>query len=767
MPYENPQQYRRQLASPASDAGIGSAMAMAGQMPQRLETLPALALWFVCAALFFSGGARCALAQTSSSTNDAALASTLLEFSGTVEFAPAGAAAWQPAKAGQLLRLGDRLRTQADSRATLRLSDRSVIRVNQLTVLEIRPSAAASARKRFKLQRGSIFFLDREKPGDIEFETPLATGAIRGTEFMLTVSDADGTTLLALFDGVVELKSATEALSLTGTKQVVVRPGQQAAISVALPMTRLIQWCFYYPGVLNPDDVPFTAAEKSGLGASLAVYREGDVLQALAQLPPAFAPGSEAERVYVAALKVAVGQVEETGNLLAGVPAESRLASALRSLIAAVRGESWSPPRAPTTSSEWLAQSYYEQSRSRLEEALAAAEKATVLAPNFGFAWARLAELQFGFERRGEAKQALEKAQRLSPHNAQAVALLGFIDLDEDHPRSAMNWFDRAIALDGSLGSAWLGRALAQEQLGHSEEGRRDLETAAALEPQRALLRSYLGKAWGQAANDKLAEREFTLAKKLDPADPTAWLYSALHEHQTHQLNDAVRDLERSVELNDNRSVFRSRLALDRDRAIRDADLAALYDSVGLNEVSERAASRAVQDDYANFSGHLFLARSLESREDLTRFDLRLETPRQSELLVANLLAPVGGGNLSQLRSQQDRLDYFGSRPIGISSFTEYRSRGDWLQAGTVFGQVDGLSYAVDGEYVLLNGQRPNNKLERFGYSAQFKQQLTPADSVYFQAGYLRSESGDVAQHYDPASAVRGFAATETQEPYL
>ena len=206
---------------------------------------------------------------------------------------------------------------------------------------------------------------------------------------------------------------------------------------------------------------------------------------------------------------------------------------------------------------------------------------------------------------------------------------------------------------------------------------------------------------------------------------------------------------------------------LDRDRAVRDADLAALYNSVSLSDVSERAAARAVQDDYANFSGHLFLARSLESREDPARFDLRLETPRQSELLVANLLAPAGGGNLSQLLSQQDHLNYFDPRPIGVSSFTEYRSRGDWLQAGSVFGQVDGLSYAVDGHYVLLNGQRPNNELERFGYSVQLKQQLTPADSVYFQAGYLRSESGDVARHYDPASAVRGFQATEVQEPYL
>ncbi len=108
----------------------------------------------------------------------------------------------------------------------------------------------------------------------------------------------------------------------------------------------------------------------------------------------------------------------------------------------------------------------------------------------------------------------------------------------------------------------------------------------------------------------------------------------------------AVRDLEHSVELNDNRSVFRSRLQLDRDRAARSADLAAIYDAAGMTEVSDRAASRAVEESYSDFAGHLFLADSLGNQEDPQRFDLRLETARESELLVANLLAPPGGGNL-------------------------------------------------------------------------------------------------------------------------
>ncbi len=698
--------------------------------------------------------------QASANTN---AASQLVEFAGTVEVAAAGTNDWRPAHLNQLLHPGDHLRTAPQSRATLQLSDRSVIRVNQSTLLEIQPPARP-ARHRFRLLRGALFFLDRERPADVEFETPLATGAIRGTEFFLAVSEAPPGTRLALLDGEVELETPTGRLKLASGDQALVEPDRPARLVTALPAVNLIQWSFYYPAVLNPTDLPFTAAEKADLANSLSAFAAGDVLQALRDAPADAAARSAATRTYFAALKLAVGQVEEAEALLAPAGAT---AAPLRELIAAVKFQPLPARSDLTNSSDWLARSYYLQSRSQLPAALDAARQAARLAPDLGFAWARVAELEFGFEHRRAARQALGKARALSPRHAQAVALEGFVFLDENRPRPALDWFDRALALDGSLLSARLGRALAEAQLGRAEEARRDLQVACALEPQRGLYRSYLAKAWSQAGEDKVAGKESARAQQLDPADPTAWLYSALHRFQTHQVNDAVRDLERSAELNDNRSVFRSRLQLDRDRASRSADLAAIYDTAGMTEVSERAAARAVEESYSDFAGHLFLANSLEAREDPRRFDLRFETARESELLLANLLAPPGGGNLSQLLSQQDRLRYFGVRPVGFSSLTEYGSGGDWNQAATVFGSLAGFSYALDAQYVSQNGQRPNNDRQDQQFSIQAKEQFTPADSVYFQAGYFHGESGDVAQHYNPADAILGLRVTEEQSPNL
>ena len=697
------------------------------------------------------------------------LASQLLEISGKVEISLAADNAWRAAKANDLLRPGDRLRTGADSRAMLRLSDKSVIRIDQSTLLEIMPPAQPAGKSRFRLQVGALFFLNREKPADIEFDTPLATGAIRGTEFLLAVAQAGGDTTLALYDGAVELRRGAETISLASGQQAVMRPGRPAAIGPALPARNLIQWTFYYPGVLNPSELQFNDTERGTMANSLTAYRDGDLLGALAALPDAALVQSDSARAFRAGLKLAVGRVDDAEQLLARLPAEFPPARALREVIAATRFDP-EPTQAPLeregrSSSEWLAHSYYLQSQSHLPEALVAARRAVERSGDFGFAWTRVAELEFSFAHRGAARKALAEARRLSPRNANVFVVEGFISLEEHNPHAALERFDKALTLDASLGQAWLGRSLAHEQLHDAEEGRRDLQAAAALEPQRSLFRSYLGKAFSQARDDALAEKDLRLARQFDPADPTPWLYSALHHQQVNQINDSVSELERSIELNDNRSIFRSRLLLDRDRAIRTADLAAIYDEAGLSEVSRLEASRSVSEDYANFSGHLFLARSLQAREDPNSYDLRFETPRQSELLVANLLAPIGGANLSQLLSQQAHLQYFDPKPFGLSSLTEYSSRGDWDQSGTAFGTIGRFSYALDSQYLSHNGQRPNNDLEQTRYIFSASQQITPNDSVYAQVGLFKSESGDVAQHYDPTNANLGLRVKEKQEP--
>ena len=337
--------------------------------------------------------------------------------------------------------------------------------------------------------------------------------------------------------------------------------------------------------------------------------------------------------------------------------------------------------------------------------------------------------------------------------------------LDQGDSQLAQKSFDHARELDAALGSAWLGRGLCLLHERNFAEARAAFQAAAALEPQRSLFRSYLGKAASELGEAKAAEKEFRLAKELDANDPTAWLYSALHLWQENKLNAAIRDLETSYEKNDNRAAFRSRELLDGDKAVRSANLAVIYDEAGLTEVSRHVAERSVNENYANFSGHLFLANSYQAEQDLNRFDLRLETARQSELLAANLLAPPGAGNLSQVLSQSDRLRFFDTQPFGLSSVTTYGSRGDWSETATAFGTIKNFSYAFDTLYKSINGQRSNNESEERDFALTLKQRVTTSDDVYLQIGDFHSNAGDIAQMYYPSNATSDFHVKEKQEP--
>jgi len=698
----------------------------------------------------------------------------ILEIEQTVEVQRAGAAVWDPATKNQSLNVGDRVRTREWSRATLRLSDLSQVRMAELSEIQIQPPPGPKAHPSFNFFNGVLYFFHRDKPADVRVNTPTASAAIRGTEFNLEV-DPNGRTILTMIEGVVELSNAQGQITLNSGEQGIVEPGQRPTKTAVIDTINVIQWCLYYPAVLDPDELGLSADEKRILNDSLSAYRTGDLLDALAKYPPGRQPASEGETVYLAALLLTVGQVAKTESLLASLPPAagrretfaSISAGALRQLIAAVKVQPWPRVRLPELATEWLAESYYQQSGAALDEALAAARRAADKSPKFGFAWERVAELEFSFGRIPEALAALEKSLALSPRNAQALALKGFLLGAQNRISQAIAYFDRAIAIDGALGNAWLGRGLCQIRRGHSQAGREDLQMAAVQEPNRALLRSYLGKAYANAGDRERAAKELQLAKTFDPKDPTAWLYSALLNQQDNRINEAVRDLEESEELNENRRVYRSRLLLDQDRAVRGANLANIYQDAGMADVSVREAARAVNEDYGSYSAHLFLASSYNQLRDPNQINLRYETPTLTEYLLANLLAPVGAGTLSPAISQQEYSKLFERDRFGVVSSTEYLSRGAWIQSGAQYGIFGNSSYSLDAIYRTDPGQRPNNDFEQRQLSLEVKQQLTPQDSVYFQALHYEAEAGDLVQYFDRANADTGLRTKEQQEPLL
>ena len=435
--------------------------------------------------LFASGVASCPAQPAAGPA--VANAIKIVELQGTVEILSAHTAVWQKARAGQTLQPFDRIHTAENSRVALRWSDQSIVPFGASTELEILPPDTTDDQAGLHLVRGVLSFFHRDQPGRIRIITRGAVAGVEGTEFVLDVNAAEQTTL-SVVDGKVKFGNASAMLSLTNGQQASVELGQAPVRTSGFIANNLLQWCFYYPAVIDPDELPLTADEQKNLADSLAAYRAGDLLAALEKFP-AGNSGTDAEKIYHAALLLAVGEVEKTEATLAALPKNSErhehLARALRQLIAAVKRSPATSPETPQLASELLAASYLEQSRAvretSLQNALRLAKQAVAVSPKFGFAWARVVELEFSFGRTKDALEALDKSLALANDNAEALALKGFILAAQNDSRAAISWFDRALAVDAALGNARLGRGLCRIRLGDLKAGREDLLVAAAL----------------------------------------------------------------------------------------------------------------------------------------------------------------------------------------------------------------------------------------------------------------------------------------------
>src|SRR5262249_35379401 len=134
---------------------------------------------------------------------------------------------WESAYPRQVLGVKDRGRTGARSQTTLRLSDLSVVRIDERSDFEIEPLPEAKVEAEFSLLRGLLYLLNRDRPGKHRFVTPTATAATRGTEFTLEVDPATGRTILTVLEGEAELTNAAGSILIGTGEQGVATLGQR------------------------------------------------------------------------------------------------------------------------------------------------------------------------------------------------------------------------------------------------------------------------------------------------------------------------------------------------------------------------------------------------------------------------------------------------------------------------------------------------------------------------------------------------------------
>ena len=424
-----------------------------------------------------------------------------------------------------------------------------------------------------------------------------------------------------------------------------------------------------------------------------------------------------------------IGRVEEAEAAIEralAIDADAADAYALRTILHVTRNDRAQALRdadravtlAPHSSTALIAQSYARQANFDLEGARKSLREAVKKNPNDALAYARLSEIELSFGDIDRASDAAANATRLAPNLARTQTVQGFSHLTEIDTGAARTAFTRAIELESTDPLPHLGQGLAKIRDGNLEAGRRDLEIAASLDPNNALIRSYLGKAYFEEKRGPKDATQFEIAKKLDPNDPTPWFYDAIRKQTENRPVEALRDLERAIELNSNRAVFRSKQLMDQDRATRSVSLARIYQDLGFDQLAVNSAAKSVSLDPSNHSAHRFLS-------DAYLRIPRREIARVSELLQAQLLQPI---NINPIQPSSNIVDLNTISGTGPSetTFSEFHPLFERNQiAGTITGAVgdqdtfdnelvasgvvDSFSFSAGHFKSETNGFRPNN----------------------------------------------------------
>jgi tetratricopeptide (TPR) repeat protein len=585
-------------------------------------------------------------------------------------------------------------------------------------------------------------------------------------------------------------------LAITSGQSAVAERGKAPELRIVVKPRDAVQWTLYYPPVFYYRPADFQALpekDQSMIKKSAEAYMKGDFTTAFESIKGIPEKAYDARLfTYRASLLLGVGRVDEAkadlDKALSIAPNNSDALS-LQSIIAVTQNDKGKAldlakkavEADPKSASARIALSYAQQTNFNLEGARSSLEEAVKLSPENALAWARLSEMWLSFGELKKSFKAAQKAVELNPNLARTQTVLGFAYLMEINIKDSKRAFERAIGLDQADPMPRLGLGLAKIREGGWPkwepdfwkmvdkgllEGTRELEIAASLDPDNSLIRSYLGKAYYEETRDKLATDQFEMAKKLDPSDPTPYFYDAIEKQTTNRPVEALYDIQKAIELNDNREVYRSKLLLDADLAAREASIARIYTDLGFQWRGLVEGWKSVNTDPADFSGHRFLADTYAALP-------RHEIARVSELLQSQLLQPLNVTPIQPHLAESNLFLLSGAGPADLS-FNEFnplfsRNRLTLQQSfiggnhdtfgeeAVLSGIYDKASFSIGQYYYSTDGFRENNDLRDNIFNAFLQYNPFPGSSIQGEYRYRNTQNGDLELRFFPDDFRRNY----------
>lgn len=443
---------------------------------------------------------------------------------------------WSAAKVQQDLLTGNYVRTGEYSRMGLLFRDRTQLRLNEKTILQIKDAAT---QMRLRLESGRAWTQSKTLSHKLYMETPSATAAIRGTDWDLEV-DENGRAVLTVLSGEVEFfndfgrvvvqenESAEAHVGRAPTKLIFVRPRDrvQWVTSYSVDPLRHISLSGRKPGELEQALDSASQAEKGRILADLNRWQEAEALFRVTPTADPVGAGyaalrrgrpEEAQTLFdrVGAIQGPDAELLALGHASVQVSSEN-FSRAFATLTTLTRETPLSQPAPFLLLADLMIYA------GDLEKSAAYLRQGLERFPNDAKLHSALSRTYLIADERGKSRGEIVSARRHDHRSVEAALAEGDLARIEGDPHAASRAYEKAIAARPADDRGWYGLGRVNTEKEEIRAGRSNLLKAIELNPRGAGYQGELGTLESLANNFTDSRAAFDLALAQNPDDYVA-----------------------------------------------------------------------------------------------------------------------------------------------------------------------------------------------------------------------------------------------------
>lgn len=519
------------------------------------------------------------------------------------------------ARVASLITQGETLETGISGRISLLLPDHMLLKIASETSFIYDPSA--DKKNSGTLKKGKIWLRGHRKGQDFSIRTPSATTAIRGTEWYIEV-DENETTTIGVMDGIVEVANEFGKVVLQSRELATVKKGYPPVKNSYIVPENAVNWTLNYHGFWDEKDFQKAGTSlRASIQQALQAYESNNfdkTLEIVSATEKQYGKTASwlALKGFIELISGNDGKAEYYFNEASETAPDWALPLAHIALMKLVENkleeaEAFVTKAAkiePDSSVAMIVMAYVEKANLELEKAYEYAQKAINLSPGFDHALIVAARIALEMDDTIECEKILKQISPDSVVLAEKKTLSGFLELRNGKSLKALKKFEAAVTLNPEASDAMMGKGIALFNTNSRQEGLEAIIHATLISPQISSLQSYLAKAYLENNDYTQADQSLDRAKRLDPKDPTPYLYESLNFFEKHEPGKAINSLSKAQALNKNRAVFRSKYLIDQDNAVLMSNVSSLYNELGFNYSSMLSASMAIEEDPLNAAAY-------------------------------------------------------------------------------------------------------------------------------------------------------------------